>query len=537
MKKLSFLILLLLLFSFAAPALAGTATVTPDHITLTWTGDPATTMTITWRTDTTVTSALVQYQAGDKLSGKVKSAPAARITDLNGDRLFTATLAELAPRSEYTYRVGDGKHWSETHSFATADPKADSFKFLIFGDSQSGLPDQPIYEPWRVTVHNAYAANTDAKFLVNMGDLVEIGQDPAHWQSWFAAAKGIIDTIPEMAVAGNHETYISGNWDTMKPELWKAQFQLPQNGPAELKGQVYSYDYGPVHFVVLDSQEAEESPTSGDFLEAQKTWLAADLAASKATWKIVFFHKPPYYLKAHRTNEAIKAAFCPIIDKYHVDLVFNGHDHAVARTYAISNDTLKAKPSQGTIYYATGRSGNKAYADLSRKFWDAVFFDSQDQPDYLVVTVSGPQLTVKTIKQDGTLVDTFVIDKQRDWDSDTALHPIPTTAWTKFSKPVLAIFGNLLPPTMSHHTPLLKNGVWFVEANSFAAYVGGTVTPGAGEATISIGGKQNKVSGDKLIEDNGGLLVSVEALKAFEFSATFHPENNILSITQWQYGE
>jgi acid phosphatase type 7 len=541
MKKLAFLIVLLLLFSLTAPTSAaspaGIATATPDHITLTWTANPATTMTVTWRTDTTVTSALVQYQAGDKLSGKPQSASATQISDLDGDRLFTATLAGLTPHTPYCYRVGNGRHWSETHRFVTADPKADSFKFLIFGDSQSGIPDKPVYGPWQTTVHNAYAANPGAKFLVNVGDLVEIGEDPAHWRAWFAAAKGVIDTIPEMAVEGNHETYISGHWDTRKPSLWRAQFQLPQNGPAILKGQVYSYDYGPVHFVVLDSQEAEESPTCGDVLAAQKTWLAADLAASQATWKIVFFHKPPYYLKASRTNEAIKAAFCPILDKYHADLVFNGHDHAVARTYAINRDTFQAKPSQGTIYYATGRSGNKVYPDLSQKYWDTVFFDPQDQPDYLVVTVAGPQLTVKTVKQDNTLVDTFVIDKKRDWDSDSVQYPIPTTAWEKFSKPALAIFGNLLPPTMSHHAPLLKDGVWFVEAQAFAAYVGGRVSLGEGKTTLAIGGKQIALPVEQMLEDNGVLLVSVEALKAFDFSATFHPENNILSLTQWQPGE
>ena len=68
---------------------------------------------------------------------------------------------------------------------------------------------------------------------------------------------------------------------------------MPQNGPEGLKGQVYSYDYGPVHFVVLDSQE-EEQKKHGDILKIQQTWLEADLAASKAKWKIVFFHKPPY---------------------------------------------------------------------------------------------------------------------------------------------------------------------------------------------------------------------------------------------------
>jgi len=36
----------------------------PDHITLSWTGDPSTTETVTWRTGAGATSGLVQYQAG-----------------------------------------------------------------------------------------------------------------------------------------------------------------------------------------------------------------------------------------------------------------------------------------------------------------------------------------------------------------------------------------------------------------------------------------------------------------------------------------
>ena len=51
---------------------------------------------------------------------------------------------------------------------------------------------------------NAFKANPDASFIVNMGDMVETSQDYKHWENWLAAAKGVIDTIPEMAVEGNH---------------------------------------------------------------------------------------------------------------------------------------------------------------------------------------------------------------------------------------------------------------------------------------------------------------------------------------------
>jgi hypothetical protein len=38
------------------------------------------------------------------------------------------------------------------------------------------------------------------------------------------------------------------------------------------------------------------------------------------------------------------------------------------------------------------------------------------------------KLTVKTLRQDGTVVDTFFIDKEKDIDSDSQQQPAATTA-------------------------------------------------------------------------------------------------------------
>jgi hypothetical protein len=538
MKRLFPILVLILTTAVVLPALCADttgATATPDHIVLTWTDNPAVTQTITWRTDTTVASGYVRYQAGTALSKKAKTAPAASLdftTDLGTARLFTAKLTDLKPNTKYAYCVGSDQRMSETYTFSTADPKADHFKFLVFGDSQSGIPENAIYQPWGITIHNAADANKDAKFLINMGDMVEIGASGDHWNNWFTAAQGVIESVPEMPVQGNHETYGFSFQDASKPYLMTVQFPVPQNGPDGLKGQVYSYDYGPVHFDVLDSQEEEESPKYGDILKAQKTWLDADLAASHAVWKIALFHKTPYYNKASRTNEPIKAAFCPIFDKYHVDFVLNGHDHGVGRTYAIANDEFMEKPSQGTIYYTTGRSGNKSYGDLSQKIWDTFFYDPQDQPNYLVMEASSTKFTIETYKQDGTLVDAFFVDKTKDIDSDTALHPVPNKYWSKFAKPVLAIYGNIVGPTISRHDPMQRNGVWYVDANAFAASVGLRLAVQSDSVTFSQArGRSTTIAMNDTLMD-GTLLVSVEALKKLGFSSVFHPENNILSMAK-----
>ncbi len=419
MKRLATLSVLLLALALLCPALTTAqtgATVVPDHVALSWTDNPATSMAVTWRTDTTVTTGVVEYAMGAKLTATAKHVNAtcsSFSTDLGESRIFRANMIQLAPNTSYTYRVGDGQHWSATHTFTTASAKTNKVKFIVFGDSQSIPP----YTTWQTTLHNAYKANPDAKFFVNVGDLVDIGQNGPHWNAWFDAVAGVIDTLPAMPVIGNHET-APGKGDR-KPAYWLAQFSVPQNGPDKLKGQAYSYNYGPVHIAVLDSQGSEEK-AYGDILTPQAAWLDADLAAAKSTWKIAFFHKAPYEVHVTRKSKDVKDAFCPVLEKQHADLVFNGHDHGVARTYPMKDSQIQQKPSQGTVYCLCGRSGTKFYKDIEKKSWDAFFYNPLDEPNYQVVEVDGKKLTVTAYKQDGTFITSFTIDKAKDTDSDCA---------------------------------------------------------------------------------------------------------------------
>lgn len=416
MKVCHILGILILSFTLALLPAAGSQTAvsgaaaTPDHVVLSWTGDSATTMTITWRTDPTITSCYVEYDAGAALSKKARQAKAeARDfkTDIGETKIFSATLANLSPDSQYTYRIGYNGGQTKTFSFTTAKKNTNAFKMLIFGDSQSSVAGDDPYSIWRETVHKAYQANPDAKFMVNVGDLVDYGQQGAHWNAWFAGAKDVIDSIPIMPVSGNHESY--GSKETAKPQYYLEQFSLPQNGPDGLKGQAYSYDYGPVHFVVLDSQQFEERQY-GDILTSQEAWLEADLAASKAPWKIAFFHRSPYGVKSNRDEAEIRNAFCPILEKYHVNLVFTAHDHGVARTPPMKNSVAMKTAAEGTIYIVVGQSGGKTYTDNAKKEYHSFFHNPLDQPNYFVLEATKEKITVKAVKQEGTLIDTFSID-------------------------------------------------------------------------------------------------------------------------------
>jgi len=558
------------------------ASATPDHITLTWAGDPTTTQTITWRTDATVNGGVIQYtqinQSGKAILASLKTVTAAIETlksNLGDMNLHSVTLTGLLPGTTFTYRVGDGSNWSTNATFATANLKTNCFKFLIFGDSQAGIATvsspigaavDPGYQPWQTTVANAFQANPDARFLVNVGDLVEAGQDYNHWNNWYLAAQGVIETIPVMPVQGNHETYNAGwtapDGSTTEPYEWVQQFKLPQNGPTGLKGQCYSWDYGNVHFSVVDSQYDEEvmeekgygrfsgklstpaNPMGNSFLSSQVTWLDNDLKSTQKLFKVVFFHKTPYYNKLNRSNEIIKAAFTPIIDKYHVDVVFNGHDHGISRTYPINNDSFVNSPSDGTVYYVTGRSGNKYYTDLSQKVWDAFFYDSVATPTYIVAQVDGSSLTLKAYTQNGTLLDRYTVDKSTSDDNPLTVLP------AKYTNTQVVIFGSVALYQSSALNALQQGSTWYVPL-SFVTVpnIGATsynYNADTGQVTFKlssvhytftigstiVGGSSVSLVMPIITQDGIPMIAADDAKKLWSYSYQYNAEFNMLYIVR-----
>lgn len=407
------MVLMLLVGSSAIPAAAPAgAAAAPEHITLTWSDDPLTTQTITWKTTAPNAAGQVQYsEAAAKLFPYTAQTVAAEMQVLSTDQgevsIHSATLKGLKPGTHYIYRVGDETSWSEIHSFATPAADVARFKFLVFGDSQSVN-----YDVWRTTLHQAFQANSDAAFLINAGDLVDVGQDYSQWTDWFQASQGVVDTIPVMPITGNHETYVRERGVFSLPVFFTAQFKLPNNGPEGLKGQVYSFDYGDVHFTMLDSQVGEEKAFIPNALDIQKAWLDSDLRATDKKWKVVFIHRPPYSNRVGRDNNHIRAAFVPIFDKYHADIVFTAHDHTYARTYPLHNDAVVDSPTQGTVYVATGRSGSKWYKDVAANAWDEFFHHPYDEPNYITVEVIGNSMSVKVFRQSGALLDAWDIQKE-----------------------------------------------------------------------------------------------------------------------------
>ncbi|HBM74068.1 MAG TPA: metallophosphoesterase, partial [Clostridiaceae bacterium] len=115
---------------------------TPDHIVLSWTGDPTTTQSITWRTIGTVESGEVQYREKGSSSFKTVAATKSQLTTIDADNppktsvnIFRATVTGLKPGTTYEYKVGSEENFSEINSFKTEASNTNKFKFIVFGDS------------------------------------------------------------------------------------------------------------------------------------------------------------------------------------------------------------------------------------------------------------------------------------------------------------------------------------------------------------------------------------------------------------------
>lgn len=372
------------------------------------TKDSMTSRTIMWQSDAAEEGAVVEYRVKGNPAVQSVNAGNARFTDNNtAVYLHAAMLSGLASNTDYEYRVGFADKRDDWKSFKTAGKGA--FKALIFPDSQSSD-----YSDWERIAQAARKANPDAAFFTNLGDLVDNGEDPSQWRAWFDSLRGIIDVIPCAPVLGNHETY-NMNWKVRMPEAYLNLFSLPPNGKVDFQNQYYSFDYGDVHFTVLNTQFDEMLQFQPDLVTAQAAWLEQDLAQSNKKWKIVLMHKDvlTYEIKNRTDRKAgisdIGRAFMPIFDKHNVDVVLTGHLHTYrrrARLYDFRPDT------RGPLYIVTGVAGNVRYPNL----WIDHPFDQAVAPqpetdNYMTLEASSHKLRMTSFLLSGEKIDEVEIAK------------------------------------------------------------------------------------------------------------------------------
>ncbi len=485
---------IVLFASLLAASLAAAWAAPPSGVRLTWTGDPSTTQTIAWTTGPETAAGAVEFRTGEGQPARTVCAPPPVLQD--GVALWTVTLTGLAPDTVYTYRVGGEAGWSQPHTFRTAPRNPEGFHFLVFGDTANEDLD---YGGWGENVQSAFSAQPGARFFMNVGDTVDRGQRYADWAAWLAAAGSVPARIPAMLTVAKDECNfgaVGGQGEeaheTGPPRLFQKVWNYPPNGPAGYAGQAYSFDYGHAHIVSIPNQFVAYYPGDEKAQDAMMDeiarWLEQDLAATTKPWKIVMMHLNFYPTMADRSTVRQRKVLQPILDRHHVDVVFDGHCHTIARTFPIRDNALKPCPAEGTVYYTVGLGQPDPKKDVSRKIWHAFAFDGQTRSNYLRVDVKKNALTIRNFLSDGTLVDRYRIDRDDPADSTLTAPPVP------YGKTHLVLFGTVVPvwyPPLSDDQPgygglpfrdgnagqgvpdLIPNGEWCFDIRTIAAFMNG----------------------------------------------------------------
>ena len=385
------------------------------------TADSATSRTVMWQSGTEEKDAFVEYRIakadGAKAEGAVAQAKHFTQKERRNEEfkdngklsiVHTVTLQNLQPGTEYEYRLGCGDKRSDWFRLTTA--QGNKFKALIFPDSQSAN-----YKSWENVAMPAWQRNQDAQFFIIMGDLVDNGEHAYQWNEWFTRIRPMITRIPVAPVMGNHETYTS-DWKVRMPLAYLHYFQLPEEAPEKYRNQFYSFDYGDVHFVVLNNLMREMEQFQPDMLQEQLAWFRADMEKTKKKWKIVLMHKDVlrYGFLTRKTprEEGISEEgniFMPLFDQYGVDVVLTAHLHTYRNRGRIYNF---ARSDKGPLYILTGVAGDVRYPNLwKRHSLDVALAPQPETNNYMVMEADSSSLKFSCYLPDGTKVDEAVAEK------------------------------------------------------------------------------------------------------------------------------
>jgi hypothetical protein len=298
----------------------------------------ASSMIVRWRTDVATTSRVAYGAAPGSLTTNVDDG--ASTTE------HIVSIPGLSPDTQYYYSVGeigtplagdDVFHYFRTAP-TTGTPKA--MRFWSIGDAGfTGANLDSVRD-----AYGTYAGTSAADLFLLLGDNAYLtGTDGQYQAAVFDEHSLMLQRTPVYSVVGNHESFSSNSATQTGPyfDMFSFPTAAEAGGIASGTESYYSFDYGNVHFVVLDSEQA---PTSSS--TPQMTWLTADLqdaVLNGADWLIAMWHKPPYSKGQLHDSDAETAEIrmrqfaLPILEDYGVDLVLSGHSHSYERSYFIDD--------------------------------------------------------------------------------------------------------------------------------------------------------------------------------------------------------
>jgi hypothetical protein len=405
----------------------------------------------------TQSSIIIKWRTNEPTDSRVIYGTGPR--DLNKTKLNEEETTEhevliegLVQDTKYYYNIGDSESLfinSDPSCYFKTSPSqgySESVRIWAIGDFGSG--DEEAENVRRG--YMKYRGNKHTDVWLALGDMAYFfGKDEEFQKSMFSGAYGymLYNTVI-WPTQGNHDMRNAASVTLSGP--YYDIFSVPQNGQAggEPSGTeaYYSFNYGDIHFVSLNSEDVPR-----DKHGAMADWLRKDLKHDHHKWTIAYFHHPPYTKGTHDSDmdtdsngrmKNMRENFLPILEKGGVDLVLSGHSHIYERSwlihghYGYSNEFesdnivkykenkkrnsksafFKKKNNLGTVYVVCGMSGSRPSAGTCDH--PAMVICRSWNRGSIAIEVKGNLLLSCFVDEYGRVKDSFTITKEYHNGSD-----------------------------------------------------------------------------------------------------------------------
>jgi hypothetical protein len=402
-------------------------------------------ITVKWRTNTT-TESIVNY--GTSLGNLNNS-----VSDNTGKINHEVNITGLQPFTKYYYNIAnsEGVYVPENSNmyFVTA-PSTGTKQFVrawILGDAGTANQNQRnVRDRYYNYVANAVTNPNQTDMMLFLGDnAYNSGTDNEYQAALFDIYGDMLKKAVAWSTLGNHDGYSANSNSQSGPyyDIFTFPTAAESGGVASGTEAYYSFDYGNIHFIVLDSYGSNRAINGPMY-----NWMVSDLSSTSQDWIVGIYHHPSYTKGSHDSDTEgelidMRNNFQPILEQYGVDLVLNGHSHSYERSFFLnghygnsstfntnthtvgSNGDLSGKAdtadgayekdfidTEGAVYITTGSAGKISGGSLNH---DAMF-RSLNQLGSCVMEIdsdggTGQNLTVKFITDTGSITDYFTIHK------------------------------------------------------------------------------------------------------------------------------
>mmetsp|Transcript_33970 Transcript_33970/g.59193 ORF Transcript_33970/g.59193 Transcript_33970/m.59193 type:complete len:458 (-) Transcript_33970:59-1432(-) len=288
--------------------------------------------------------------------------------------IYNVTATHLDPGVRYSYKVVCTKEGllltSSEYEFYGPSNFAEEITVLSIADMATGYFSDPFDNYSVMPKPNILKFLKDeTKVLGKFDALLHAGDygydlsslNGTMGDKFMTSMEPVIARLPYMTTTGNHESHTNF---THYLKLFKTPGQ----------GLHYSFDLGPVHFVMIDSEAYVGRFSTPKKLEDHHAWLKEDLESTDKPWIVMLGHRPIYCNPNPDckvcTNSCTKYCLTmaqyleELLNKHKVALYVSADVHLYERTVPIyKNETAQEGTNRfedppSPIYIVNGVAGN-----------------------------------------------------------------------------------------------------------------------------------------------------------------------------------